>query len=104
MFSTLDANFEAVQASCRQLDWQCQVIFPLPIKVSIRLYRDTRVVSQLIKNEPLEITYSYWDGTGHRRKVVVKKGNTIGDFLKACRDQARILQGQLFVQICRPFA
>ena len=44
---------------------------------------------QLIKNEPLEITYSYWDGTGHRRKVVVKKGDTIADFLKACRDQAR---------------
>ena len=44
-------------------------------------------VVQLIKNEPLEITYSYWDGTGHRRKVVVKKGDTIADFLKACRDQ-----------------
>ncbi|KAJ6804784.1 protein XAP5 CIRCADIAN TIMEKEEPER isoform X2 [Iris pallida] len=24
---------------------------------------------ELIKNEPLEITYSYWDGTGHRRVI-----------------------------------
>ena len=24
---------------------------------------------EAIKNEPLEIVYSYWDGTGHRRKV-----------------------------------
>ena len=47
-----------------------------------------RSAAQLIKNESLEITYSYWDGTGHRRKVVVKKGDSIGDFLKACRDQA----------------
>lgn len=22
-----------------------------------------------VKNEPLEIVYSYWDGSGHRRKV-----------------------------------
>ena len=48
-----------------------------------------RCTAQLIKSEPLEITYSYWDGTGHRRKVVVKKGDSIGDFLKACRDQVR---------------
>jgi len=24
---------------------------------------------EAVKNEPLEITYSYWDGSGHRRKV-----------------------------------
>ncbi len=45
--------------------------------------------AQIIKNEPLEITFSYWDGSGHRRKVVVKKGDSINDFLKACRDTAR---------------
>ena len=41
---------------------------------------------QIIKNEPLEITFSFWDGSGHRRKVVVRKGDSVGDFLKACRD------------------
>jgi protein FAM50 len=24
---------------------------------------------EAVKNEPLEIVYSYWDGSGHRRKV-----------------------------------
>mmetsp|Transcript_41330 Transcript_41330/g.62457 ORF Transcript_41330/g.62457 Transcript_41330/m.62457 type:complete len:352 (-) Transcript_41330:72-1127(-) len=33
------------------------------------------------KNEQLEITYSYWDGSGHRRSTVVEKGYSIGQFL-----------------------
>eukprot|EP00894_Picocystis_sp_ML_P001220 jgi/Pico_ML_1/51737/g302.t1 len=40
-----------------------------------------------IKEEPLEVTYSYWDGSGHRRKAEIKKGDTIGDFLKVVRKQ-----------------
>ncbi len=55
---------------------------------------DTHSVSalhpQIIKNEPLEITYSYWDGTGHRRKIAVRKGDTIAEFLRAVRDQVRL--------------
>jgi protein FAM50 len=39
-----------------------------------------------LKAQPLEITYSYWDGAGHRRSVVVRKGDTIGAFLRAVRD------------------
>lgn len=39
------------------------------------------------KNEALEITYSYWDGSGHRRKISVRKGDTIGEFLSAVRKQ-----------------
>lgn len=35
--------------------------------------------------EPLEVTYSYWDGSGHRRTVVVQKGFSIGKFLEAVR-------------------
>jgi protein FAM50 len=38
-----------------------------------------------VKQEPVEITYSYWDGSGHRRMVQVKKGDTIGDFLEKVR-------------------
>lgn len=34
------------------------------------------------KNEKLEVTYSYWDGSGHRRSTVVEKGFTIGMFLQ----------------------
>ncbi|XP_057415402.1 protein XAP5 CIRCADIAN TIMEKEEPER isoform X2 [Lotus japonicus] len=40
-----------------------------------------------IRNEPLEITYSYWDGTGHRRVVQVRKGDSIGEFLRAVQQQ-----------------
>lgn len=39
-----------------------------------------------IKQEKLEITYSYWDGGGHRRKVEVLKGDSVGIFLAKTRD------------------
>uniref|UniRef100_H2YYX5 FAM50A/XAP5 C-terminal domain-containing protein n=1 Tax=Ciona savignyi TaxID=51511 RepID=H2YYX5_CIOSA len=42
-----------------------------------------------LKNEEIEITYSYWDGSGHRRKVKMKKGNSIQQFLIKCLEQLR---------------
>jgi|TARA_B100001142_G_scaffold329026_2_gene390855 protein FAM50 len=39
-----------------------------------------------IKKEKLEITFSYWDGGGHRRKIEVLKGDTIGIFLGKARE------------------
>eukprot|EP00002_Diphylleia_rotans_P028672 TRINITY_DN5792_c0_g2_i1.p1 TRINITY_DN5792_c0_g2~~TRINITY_DN5792_c0_g2_i1.p1 ORF type:complete len:319 (-),score=91.30 TRINITY_DN5792_c0_g2_i1:174-1130(-) len=35
-----------------------------------------------IKEESIQITYSYWDGSGHRRSLTCKKGYTIGQFLE----------------------
>ena len=35
-----------------------------------------------LKNEDIEITFSYWDGSGHRRNVIMKKGNSIYQFLQ----------------------
>ncbi|OCT64743.1 hypothetical protein XELAEV_18040982mg [Xenopus laevis] len=35
-----------------------------------------------IKSEEIEITFSYWDGSGHRRTVKMKKGNSIQQFLQ----------------------
>jgi protein FAM50 len=41
----------------------------------------------------VEVTYSYWDGTGHRKSVKVKKGTTIAQFLETCRrDLIEVLQ------------
>ncbi|KAF9676124.1 hypothetical protein SADUNF_Sadunf09G0105600 [Salix dunnii] len=40
-----------------------------------------------IQNEPLEITYSYWDGAGHRRVIHVRKGDAIGEFLRGVQQQ-----------------
>jgi len=34
-----------------------------------------------IKHQKLEVTYSYWDGSGHRRNCVIEKCFTIGQFL-----------------------
>ena len=40
-----------------------------------------------VKSSKLLIVYSYWDGSGHRREMVVKKGSTILDFLsRVCKD------------------
>ncbi|KAL6545977.1 hypothetical protein OROGR_009851 [Orobanche gracilis] len=52
-----------------------------------RLRKQWLLEQALIKNEPLEITYSYWDGTGHRRVIQVRKGDTIGEFLRAVHQQ-----------------
>ncbi|KAF9926982.1 hypothetical protein FBU30_003591 [Linnemannia zychae] len=46
-----------------------------------------------IKNEPIQITYSYWDGSGHRKEVECKKGDTIAQFLEKCRQQFQQLRG-----------
>jgi len=42
-----------------------------------------------LKNEEIEITFSYWDGSGHRRTVRMKKGNSIHQFLQRCLEQMR---------------
>lgn len=42
-----------------------------------------------LKNEDIDITYSYWDGSGHRRTILLKKGNTIQQFLYRCLEQLR---------------
>ncbi|BBH06949.1 XAP5 family protein [Prunus dulcis] len=49
-----------------------------------RLRKQWLVEQDKIRNEPLQITYSYWDGTGHRK---VRKGDKIGDFLRAVQQQ-----------------
>ncbi|KAI7904023.1 FAM50A protein [Cokeromyces recurvatus] len=46
-----------------------------------------------VKNERIDITYSYWDGSGHRKVVTCKKGDTIQQFLEACRQQFPQLRG-----------
>ncbi|KAM9665543.1 protein FAM50B [Trichechus inunguis] len=35
-----------------------------------------------VKSEEMEITFSYWDGSGHRRTVRMNKGSTVQQFLK----------------------
>ncbi|KAI7864627.1 FAM50A protein [Spinellus fusiger] len=46
-----------------------------------------------LKSEIIGITYSYWDGSGHRKSVQCKKGDSISQFLDACRQQFPQLRG-----------
>ncbi|KAI9028811.1 FAM50A protein [Phycomyces nitens] len=46
-----------------------------------------------LKSEVISITYSYWDGSGHRKSVQCKKGDSISQFLDACRQQFPQLRG-----------
>lgn len=52
-----------------------------------KLKKEWVAKQEALKAEPLEITYSYWDGQGHRRKIKVKKGDTISAFLRAVKEQ-----------------
>ncbi|XP_064550408.1 protein FAM50 homolog [Drosophila montana] len=42
-----------------------------------------------LKDEDISITFSYWDGSGHRRNVLMKKGNSIYQFLQKCLELLR---------------
>lgn len=42
-----------------------------------------------LKEEEIEITFSYWDGSGHRRTVKMKKGHSIYQFLQRCMEVLR---------------
>jgi protein FAM50 len=51
----------------------------------IRLEKEWRERQIEIKKEKLEIVYSYWDGSGHRRSCTITKGASVGDFLEMVR-------------------
>lgn len=42
-----------------------------------------------LKDQEITITFSYWDGSGHRRSVVMKKGNSIYQFSQRCLEVLR---------------
>lgn len=50
-----------------------------------RLKQEWREEQARLKQEDLRVTYSYYDGSGHRRDITVTKGTTIAKFLEAVR-------------------
>lgn len=54
-----------------------------------KLAAEWRERQRKLKEEEIEITFSYWDGSGHRRVVRMKKGNSIYQFLHACLETLR---------------
>mmetsp|Transcript_26674 Transcript_26674/g.36742 ORF Transcript_26674/g.36742 Transcript_26674/m.36742 type:complete len:356 (-) Transcript_26674:61-1128(-) len=51
------------------------------------LKQEWLAVQEKTKNELLEVVYSYWDGSGHRKSITVKKGCTVGRFLELVKQQ-----------------
>jgi protein FAM50 len=89
-----------------------------------RLRLEWLAKQESIKKDEIEIVYSYWDGSGHRKSVMVsglriflreialtlyskqcKKGDEIGSFLEKCRAQFPELRGVsvdnlMYVKVC----
>lgn len=58
-----------------------------------KLRKEWLAEQEKIKTEPVSITYSYWDGSGHRKSVECKKGDSIAVFLERVRQQWPELRG-----------
>ncbi|KAJ1605972.1 hypothetical protein OIY81_3341 [Cryptosporidium canis] len=50
-----------------------------------RLRAEELEQEEKLKREIIEVMFSYWDGSGHRRSVRVPRNTTIGEFLEECR-------------------
>ena len=60
-----------------------------------RLKAEWCAQQERIKAESLTITYSYWDGSGHRREITLPKGTTVGKFLGMVQQQLSAEFGEL---------
>lgn len=52
-----------------------------------RLRQEWLDQQEIIKNESLNVVYSYWNGSGHRKSITIKKDTSIGKFLEAVKQQ-----------------
>jgi len=43
--------------------------------------------SERLKKTVIEITFSYWDGSNHRRTMRIERGTSIVDFLEMARKE-----------------
>ncbi|XP_008586692.1 PREDICTED: protein FAM50B [Galeopterus variegatus] len=46
------------------------------------LRKEWEAKREKVKGEEMDVTFSYWDGSGHRRTVRMTKGSTVQQFLK----------------------
>ena len=61
-------------------------------QVRLKLKREWKQQQEAIKAEKINITYSYYDGAGHRRNMVVTKGMTVEEFLSQVRKEFKELR------------
>eukprot|EP00927_Polykrikos_kofoidii_P067665 TRINITY_DN63111_c0_g1_i1.p1 TRINITY_DN63111_c0_g1~~TRINITY_DN63111_c0_g1_i1.p1 ORF type:complete len:387 (-),score=111.36 TRINITY_DN63111_c0_g1_i1:42-1085(-) len=55
------------------------------LRMKQELIHEYKTKEEKGRKEKLEVTYSYWDGCGHRRSSVVEKGFSIQQFLAKCK-------------------
>jgi len=60
-----------------------------------QLRQEWVTAQEALKNESMEVTYSYWDGSGHRRTLKLTKGTSIYQFLQRCLESLRSEFGEL---------
>ncbi|XP_006870610.1 PREDICTED: protein FAM50B [Chrysochloris asiatica] len=53
------------------------------------LRKEWEAQREVVKSEEMEVTFSYWDGSGHRRTVRIHKGSTVQQFLKKALQSLR---------------
>jgi protein FAM50 len=58
----------------------------------IKLKREWKQAQEKVKAEKINITYSYYDGAGHRRSMVITKGTTVETFLSQVRKEFKELR------------
>lgn len=58
----------------------------------LKLKREWKMEQERIKAEKINITYSYYDGAGHRRSMVITKGTTVEEFLSQVRKEFKELR------------
>lgn len=58
----------------------------------LKLKREWKQEQERVKNEKINITYSYYDGAGHRRSMVITKGTTVEEFLSQVRKEFKELR------------
>ncbi|XP_062539006.1 protein FAM50 homolog [Armigeres subalbatus] len=58
-------------------------------KLREELRQEWAMKQATLKDQEIPITFSYWDGSGHRKSVTMKKGNSIYQFLQKCLEMLR---------------
>ncbi|XP_055617425.1 protein FAM50 homolog [Toxorhynchites rutilus septentrionalis] len=58
-------------------------------KLREELRQEWALKQATLKDQEISITFSYWDGSGHRKCVTMKKGNSIYQFLQKCLEMLR---------------
>lgn len=54
-------------------------------ELKVQLREEWLKEQERLKGEKIEVVYSWWDGTGHRRSIQVTRGTSIGRFLEWVR-------------------